>query len=134
MSYTSREPRSEEIDGIDYRFISKEEFLDRIEKKLFYEHVEYDGNYYGTGLTEWYKFDIFIMETSGITHISNDDRKENLVIYVNTPLNIRIHRMRERGWKRERIIERIDVDNKKFDEFWDYDLQISSCRDDERQD
>jgi guanylate kinase len=126
VSYTTRVPREGEMEGIDYKFISGNQFANRVANNAFYEHVEYNGNRYGTGLREWLSCDIFIMETDGIKHIKPGDRKDCFVIFVNTPSAIRKERMLQRGWSDERIFERIAVDLKKFSDFVDYDLQISS--------
>ena len=48
VSCTTRAPRSGEVDGVHYFFLSKEEFLKRIEEKDFLEYDEHFGNYYGT--------------------------------------------------------------------------------------
>ena len=48
VSHTTRTPRSNEIDGVDYFFISKKEFEKLIKEKKFYEHAEIFNNYYGT--------------------------------------------------------------------------------------
>ena len=48
VSHTTRKPRSNEIDGIDYYFTSKVEFEKLIKDNNFYEHAEIFGNYYGT--------------------------------------------------------------------------------------
>lgn len=48
VSYTSRDPRINEINGIDYFFISKEEFEKRIKKNKFLEYALVHKNYYGT--------------------------------------------------------------------------------------
>ena len=48
VSCTTREPRAGEIHGREYFFISKEEFLRRIEDSDFLEYDEHFGNYYGT--------------------------------------------------------------------------------------
>ncbi|GAA0077997.1 guanylate kinase [Clostridium sp. CTA-5] len=48
VSATTRSPRNGEIDGINYHFLSKEEFLRRIEENDFLESAEVYGNYYGT--------------------------------------------------------------------------------------
>ena len=48
VSCTTRLPREGEIDGKHYFFITKEEFLRRIEGKDFLEYDEHFGNYYGT--------------------------------------------------------------------------------------
>lgn len=49
VSYTTREPRIGEIDGVNYNFISREEFLKKIDEGDFLEYNIYNGNYYGTG-------------------------------------------------------------------------------------
>jgi guanylate kinase len=48
ISSTTRKPRDGEKDGIDYHFLTKEEFLADIEKGNFLEWAEVHGNYYGT--------------------------------------------------------------------------------------
>lgn len=48
VSATTRSPRQGEIDGINYFFKTKEQFLDMIAKDALLEHAEYVGNYYGT--------------------------------------------------------------------------------------
>ena len=48
VSHTTRPPRSNEIDGIDYHFVTKKKFEDLIQKNSFYEYAEIFGNYYGT--------------------------------------------------------------------------------------
>ena len=48
VSHTTREPRSNEVDGVDYNFVTIDQFKDLIKKNDFYEHAEIFGNYYGT--------------------------------------------------------------------------------------
>jgi guanylate kinase len=48
VSATTRAPRLGEIDGVNYFFKSKEQFLDMIARDALLEHAEYVGNYYGT--------------------------------------------------------------------------------------
>lgn len=47
-SYTSRPKRSNENDGVDYNFVSREDFEQRIFRGEFLEHADVFGNYYGT--------------------------------------------------------------------------------------
>ena len=47
-SYTTREPRADDIPGETYHFISKLEFEKKIEEGEFYEYDVHHGNYYGT--------------------------------------------------------------------------------------
>lgn len=48
VSMTTRPPRNGEVDGVDYYFVSKEEFLKRIQENRFLEWAEFVGQYYGT--------------------------------------------------------------------------------------
>jgi len=126
VSYTSRSPRENEKDGIDYHFITKKEFESNIKNNLFYEWVRYGDNYYGTGKFEWENSDVFIMETSGIKKIWLEDRENTVVILVTTPYVIRYDRMKCRGWDDKKIEERVQVDNQKFENFKDYDIEMQS--------
>ena len=48
VSHTTRSPRSNEVDGVDYNFISHEKFQNLIKKNDFYEYAKIFGNFYGT--------------------------------------------------------------------------------------
>ena len=50
VSCTTRAPRGHEVDGVDYFFLSKEEFFAKREAGLFAEWAEVHGNFYGTPL------------------------------------------------------------------------------------
>jgi guanylate kinase len=50
ISTTTRAPRSGEVDGIDYFFVSREAFEEDIKAGNFLEYAEVHGNYYGTSL------------------------------------------------------------------------------------
>ena len=48
VSATTRDPRPGETEGVSYYFVSKEKFLDMIEKDAFIEYDAHMDNYYGT--------------------------------------------------------------------------------------
>jgi guanylate kinase len=48
VSHTTRLPRSNEIDGVDYHFVSNEKFQEYIKQNKFYEYAKIFENYYGT--------------------------------------------------------------------------------------
>jgi guanylate kinase len=48
VSFTTRAPRGNEVEGEDYCFISRAEFEERLARGEFLEHAEVFGNYYGT--------------------------------------------------------------------------------------
>lgn len=51
VSFTTRAPREGEQDGVNYHFVTREEFQTRIGRGEFLEYAEYVGNYYGTSMT-----------------------------------------------------------------------------------
>ncbi|KAG0266721.1 guanylate kinase, partial [Linnemannia exigua] len=48
VSNTTRKPRAGEVNGVDYNFLTREEFLAGVERGDFIEHAEFSGNMYGT--------------------------------------------------------------------------------------
>lgn len=48
VSCTTREPRGEEEDGVDYHFVAREKFEHLVSENAFLEHAEVHGNCYGT--------------------------------------------------------------------------------------
>tara|TARA_Y100000741_G_scaffold343446_1_gene307259 strand:- start:12 stop:644 length:633 start_codon:yes stop_codon:yes gene_type:complete len=50
VSHTTRKPRSNEIDGIDYYFVEEEKFKELISKNKFLEYAEVFNNYYGSSM------------------------------------------------------------------------------------
>lgn len=52
VSYTTRGPRGAERDGVDYHFVTRDEFQEKIRKAEFLEWAEVHGNLYGTSKVE----------------------------------------------------------------------------------
>ena len=48
VSHTTRQPRANEVDGVDYHFVNEDKFQQLINEKAFYEHSKIFGNLYGT--------------------------------------------------------------------------------------
>ncbi|GAA4334463.1 guanylate kinase [Mucilaginibacter gynuensis] len=105
ISATTRLARGEEVDGQDYYFISKEEFLHRIAKKQFVEFEEvYSGTFYGTLRTEieriWQKGKtvIFDIDVEGGMHLKRKYEDQALAIFVQPPsLEVLKERLSGRG-------------------------------------
>jgi guanylate kinase len=51
VSYTTRAPRPEEVDGRDYHFVNREGFEERLKQGEFLESAQVYGNFYGTSKT-----------------------------------------------------------------------------------
>src|SRR5271155_5725788 len=50
VSYTTRRPRANEIDGRDYHFVDQPRFEEMVKRGEFLEHAQVFDNYYGTSL------------------------------------------------------------------------------------
>ncbi len=48
ISMTTRSPRPNEVDGVNYFFVTREEFIETVDNDGFLEWAEYSGNLYGT--------------------------------------------------------------------------------------
>ena len=126
-SYTTRPPRKGEIDGQDYYFISEKDFKHYADNNFWYEYVEFNGWYYGTSQRQFTtSCNLFIMTPKGISHIDPVDRKECTIIYLNVDEKIRRERLEAREMPGDSIDRRMDADNRDFENFTDFDLEINN--------
>lgn len=123
ISASTRSPRGTEVDGKDYYFISKEEFLHRIAQEQFIEFEEvYSGTYYGTLRSEldriWAegKHVIFDIDVIGGLRLKRKFGERALAIFVNPPsLGILESRLRGRGTDSEdKLRERVEKARKEL--------------------
>ena len=113
ISASTREARAGEIDGKDYYFISKEDFLHKIAKHEFIEFEEvYSGTFYGTLKKEveriWSlgKSVIFDIDVVGGLRLKSKFPEEALAIFVNPPsLDVLKERLRGRGTDAEEKLQ-----------------------------
>ncbi|OCX50862.1 guanylate kinase [Mucilaginibacter sp. PPCGB 2223] len=135
ISATTRQPRGEEKDGVDYYFISKEEFLHRIAKKQFVEFEEvYSGTFYGTLRSEiqriWDqgKDVIFDIDVEGGLHLKRKYEEHALAIFVQPPsLLVLIERLTGRGTDSpEKLEERFAKARKELDYAPQFDIILNN--------
>jgi len=113
ISASTRAPRGDEINGQDYYFISKEDFLHKIAKQEFIEFEEvYSGTYYGTLKTEleriWAlgKHVIFDIDVVGGLRLKSKYPDQALAIFVNPPsLAVLKERLTGRGTDSEEKLQ-----------------------------
>ena len=90
VSHTTRKPRSNEVDGVDYHFISKNEFEKLIKDQKFYEYAKIFDNYYGTlkqNVDELIKKNdiIFDIDWQGTKQLSKYKNLDLIKIYLLPP-------------------------------------------------
>lgn len=110
VSATTRAPRPGEVDGINYHFISKDEFLARIERGDMLEYTEYCGNFYGTPKKEAEdvlasgKNLILEIEVEGAQNVKKKYPDAVLVLLLPPSFSVQEARLRGRGTETEEKI------------------------------
>jgi len=145
VSATTREKRINEIDGKDYYFISKTEFLEKIKNKEFVEYEKvYTDTYYGTLKTEIIKLFkegkniIFVTDVAGGINLKNYFGEDSISIFLNVSSKNLEERLKIRNADSEESIkERIEKAEHEFsfkDKFDfiidnnDLSLSVSLCK------
>lgn len=143
ITTTSRTPRFNEKDGVDYHFLSRSEFEGKIKSGDFAEYVEYGGNLYGTQRKELeqaiqtdtlWKID---PSRAGevrdfITRVFPKDMAGQLknrvkVIYINTPDEVVLQRLQKRGLSEEEIQKRMADDRSIWQKYGqNYDFVVEN--------
>ena len=128
VSHTTRKPRSNEVDGIDYNFVSKNKFEKLIKNNEFYEYAKIFENYYGTfkkNVDQIIKKNdiLFDIDWQGTQQLSNSINSNLIKIYLITDSK---EELKKRLLKRDQnTIEEVEKRFNSFDEdvkHWkDYD-------------
>ena len=132
ISYTSRAKRDGEVDGVDYHFISRDEFKKRIQKGEFLEYakVRY-GEYFGTAkkdvqkLLETGKDVILEIDVQGAQQIK-EMFPETILIFIMAPsMNEVKRRIKARGKEtKEQILDRFITAYREINEIPKYNYVV----------
>ena len=91
ISDTTRSPRDNEIDGVDYNFINEDEFKSRIKNKSYIEHANVFGNFYGSqykNIINHFKNGsdvLFDIDWQGAKQLKNSSFKNIVSIFIVPP-------------------------------------------------
>ena len=125
VSHTTRKPRSNEVEGIDYYFIDNQKFEELIKKDEFYEYAKIFDNYYGTlkkTVNETIKENdiIFDIDWQGTQQLS---KFKNLKL-------IKIFLITDKKELKDRLIKRNQNSKKEIEErFNAYDFDVKHWND-----
>jgi guanylate kinase len=125
VSYTTRPRRDNEVHGVDYYFLTENEFKSMIDQDGFYEHISFNGWHYGTSNEQFFNEDAFIMTPSGISKLEKDDRAKSFIIYFDIEENVRKERLSQRS-DADTVDRRLEADAKDFENFTDFDICITN--------
>ena len=92
ISASTRQPRGQEKNGVDYYFMSEEEFTNKIQHEEFIEwEMVYEGKYYGTLKSElqriWNdnKIPLLDIDVKGAIHVQQQYPETTLAIFIEPP-------------------------------------------------
>lgn len=116
ITHTTRPMRDGEKDGVDYYFVSKEEFLSLKKMNFFVETTVYNDNFYGTSHKELADDKVLIVDPNGLESFRKLKDKRIISFFMHCSKETRRVRMIKRGDKIEEAIKRIATDDEKFNE------------------
>jgi guanylate kinase len=135
ISYTTRPPRGDERDGVEYFFVSKTEFEAMIAQDEFLEHANVFGNYYGTACrflreAEVSGHDLVLdIDVQGAEQLK---RKipQAVSIFILPPNREELEgRLRSRGLDAEQVIvRRLDTARREIENYSKYDYILVNDR------
>ncbi len=130
VSHTTRLPRSNEINGVDYYFVSFQKFQELINKNNFYEYAKIFENYYGTSRNEVDKLTssndiIFDIDWQGTKQISKFKNLKFIKIFLTIDKDELHERLTKRNQNtKEEITERFNSFDKDNMHWSDYDYVL----------
>lgn len=123
LTTTSRPMRKGEMQDVDYHFISKEEFLDKIESDYFVEYKTYETSsgtwYYGTSYESLANIDddknyVVILTPKGYKELIRKVNIPHKSIYVYASYSTLMKRLKKRNDKNDSPQRRLERDNEDF--------------------
>lgn len=127
VSYTTREMRDGEEDGVDYRFVTKDRFSELIQQGSFFEYDDTFDDHYGTSNEDFENCDVFILTPQAVEKLKATGLISRCtIVYLTAPIHVRIKRATERGDSIGKILQRISNDSAVFAAFTDYDICLET--------
>ena len=132
VKQTTRPIRDGEKEGIDYKFIDKDLFLNRIESKQFLTYQSFHINdtttwYYGISKEDFDNSSLCILTPGEIKLLKEKKLLDNVcIIYIDIDRKILEQRIKQRNDLNDDMKRRLDSDDKDFQSFNDYTHKITN--------
>ena len=126
VSHTTRPPRENEKDGVDYNFVSEYEFIEMIGQDKFVEYQKFNGWFYGITKEEFERCDIMILNAEAVDLLSEEYRSRCFVNYIDISIDVRRSRIMERNDPDDDFERRIQADEDQFRNFSNFDCRITN--------
>lgn len=119
VSYTTRQPREGEVNGVDYHFITKSQFRRLKEQDFFAETAVYNDWYYGVAKKDCTDNKVAVLTPHGLRQVSKIKDINVTSFYINVPRRDRLIKILQRGDNIEESYRRNLSDVGMFDGIWD---------------
>ena len=114
ISHTSREKRVNDVEGVNYYFVSKEEMERLWANGELVERIDYLGNIYGFVESECKPDRVVAVVPDGLRQLNERKDLDIFSVYLDVSYDVRKSRMSGRGDSEESIEERLRVDDEVF--------------------
>lgn len=118
ISYTTKHKEGNEIDGVDYNFLSYDDFVEKCNNGFFVEYGSNNHNLYGTTKEQYKKNTVCILTPHGVKQIKRNLDKNELnisIFYIKVSRKDHLIMMFKRGDDVDMAIERDRVDVKLYE-------------------
>jgi guanylate kinase len=134
VSATTRAPRPGEVDGVNYHFITEEDFRTRIAEGGMLEYTQYCGNFYGTPKKEAEevlasgKHLILEIEVDGAMQVKSRYPEAVLIMLLPPSYEVQEQRLRGRATEtEEKILARLEQTKFEVRRVSEYDYIVYNC-------
>lgn len=114
VTTTTRPKRKGEVDGVDYFFVTPEQFEEMIRENKFVEYTLYNGQMYGSTKDQIAKDKCVVIDPAGLRSYMALNDKSIVSFFLDADEKTRHERMLSRGDDLEKIKSRIAHDRKAF--------------------
>ena len=114
ITTTTRDKRVGEVNGVDYFFVTPEQFKKMIEEGKFVEYTFYNGQMYGSTKDQIAKDKCVVIDPAGLRSYINLHDDNIVTFYLETDEKTRYERMLSRGDDIEKVKSRIAHDREAF--------------------
>lgn len=114
ISYTTRQPREGEYDGVDYHFITDEMFYKLNSQGFFAETTCYNGWHYGSAKSDCTDDKVAVMNPHGLRQLKRANDINVVAFYINVPRRDRLIKILQRGDNIEEAYRRSVSDEGQF--------------------
>lgn len=115
VTYTTREPRRDEKDGVDYNYISTKQFETLKGEGFFAETAIYNDWMYGSAKKDYTNDSIIVLTPKGLRSLRARGIKNIFAVYIDVPRRDRLIKCLERGDNIEEAYRRNLSDVGQFD-------------------